>query len=72
LEKKLLRAEKKKYETEQRQIQTIRAALFPRNSLQERIDNFMPWYALWGAAFIQKVYEHSLTVEQQFVILEEV
>ena len=72
LEKKLLRAEKKKYETEQRQIQTIRAALFPRNSLQERIDNFMPWYALWGKDFIQKVYEHSLTLEQEFIILEEV
>jgi bacillithiol synthase len=71
LEKKLLRAEKKKYEAEQRQIQAIRAALFPRNSLQERIDNFMPWYALWGKEFIQKVYEHSLTLEQQFIILEE-
>jgi bacillithiol biosynthesis cysteine-adding enzyme BshC len=71
LEKKLLRAEKKKYEAEQRQIQVIRAALFPRNGLQERIDNFMPWYALWGKGFIHKVYEHSLTVEQQFVILEE-
>jgi uncharacterized protein YllA (UPF0747 family) len=72
LEKKLLRAEKKKYEAEQRQIQAIRAALFPRNSLQERIDNFMPWYALWGREFIHKVYEHSLTIEQQFIIMEEV
>ncbi|THU38438.1 bacillithiol biosynthesis cysteine-adding enzyme BshC [Niastella caeni] len=71
LEKKLLRAEKRKYEAEQRQIQAIRTALFPRNGLQERIDNFMPWYALWGREFIQKVYEHSLTLEQQFVIIEE-
>jgi uncharacterized protein YllA (UPF0747 family) len=70
LEKKLLRAEKKKYETEQRQIQTIRTALFPRNGLQERVDNFMPWYALWGKEFIQKVYEHSLTIEQQFTVIE--
>jgi uncharacterized protein YllA (UPF0747 family) len=71
LEKKLLRAEKKKYETEQRQIQTIRSALFPKNGLQERIDNFMPWYALWGKEFIHIVYEHSLTLEQEFTILEE-
>jgi bacillithiol synthase len=70
LEKKLLRAEKKKYETEQRQIQTVRTALFPRNGLQERVDNFMPWYALWGREFIHIVYEHSLTLEQQFTILE--
>jgi bacillithiol biosynthesis cysteine-adding enzyme BshC len=71
LEKKMLRAEKKKYEAEQRQIQTIRAALFPRNGLQERVENFMPWYALWGKEFVQKVYEHSLTVEQRFIILAE-
>lgn len=71
LEKKLLRAEKKKYETEQRQIQTVRTALFPRNGLQERVDNFMPWFALWGREFIKVVYEHSLTIEQQFTILEE-
>jgi bacillithiol synthase len=70
LEKKLLRAEKKKYETEQRQIQTIRTALFPRNGLQERIDNFMPWYALWGREFIKIIYDHSLTIEQEFTILE--
>jgi bacillithiol biosynthesis cysteine-adding enzyme BshC len=70
LEKKMLRAEKRKYETEQRQIQTVRSALFPRNGLQERVDNFMPWYALWGKEFIQRVYEHSLTIEQQFIIIE--
>jgi len=71
LEKKLLRAEKRKYETEQRQIHAIQSALFPNNGLQERVDNFMPWYALWGKSFIQKVYEHSTTLEQEFIILEE-
>jgi bacillithiol biosynthesis cysteine-adding enzyme BshC len=71
LEKKMLRAEKKKYETEQRQIQTIRSALFPMNGLQERVENFMPWYALWGREFVRVVYEHSLTLEQEFTILQE-
>jgi bacillithiol biosynthesis cysteine-adding enzyme BshC len=70
LEKKLMRAEKKKYETEQRQIQSLRSALFPKNGLQERVDNFMPWYALWGREFIHIVYEHSLTLEQEFTIVE--
>jgi bacillithiol biosynthesis cysteine-adding enzyme BshC len=71
LEKKMLRAEKRKYEAEERQIHAVRSALFPHNGLQERVDNFMPWYALWGKEFIQKVYDHSLTLEQQFIILEE-
>ncbi len=71
LEKKLLRAEKRKYESEQRQIHVIKTALFPRNGLQERVDNFMPYYAQWGPAFIDLIYQHSLTLEQEFVILSE-
>lgn len=71
LEKKMLRAEKRKYKDQQRQIQQIRKVLFPNNSLQERIDNFMPFYAQWGSAFIDLLYQHSLTLEQEFVILKE-
>lgn len=71
LEKKMLRAEKRKYEAEQRHIQLVKAALFPNNNLQERIENFMPYYAKWGSTFIKTLYDHSLTLEQEFVILEE-
>lgn len=71
LEKKLLRAEKKKFEAEQRQIQQIKSALFPNDGLQERIDNFMPYYALWGKTFFDCIYKNSLTLEQEFVILDE-
>ena len=34
------------------QVQKLKQQLFPNNSLQERIENFMPFYAKWGAAFI--------------------
>jgi bacillithiol synthase len=71
LEKKMLRAEKRKYEDEQRQIHAIKAALFPLNGLQERIDNFMPYYAKWGKEFIDILLRHSLHLQQQFVVLEE-
>jgi len=69
LEKKLLKAEKRKFGDHRRQIHDIRAALFPTNGLQERIDNFMPWYAAKGKKFIEDLYDHSLTLEQEFVIL---
>jgi len=72
LEKKMLRAEKKKYEAEQRHIQLVRSALFPKNNLQERMENFMPFYARWGDRFIRTLYERSLTTEQEFVVLEEI
>lgn len=71
MEKKLLKAEKRKFVDQQRHIQALRSALFPLNSLQERIDNFMPWYAARGAAFIKDIYTNSLTLEQEFVVLTE-
>ena len=71
LEKKLLRAEKKKFDDQHRQIVSIKNALFPQDSLQERIDNFMPYYAKWGKDFIKMIYENSFAMEQEFVILSE-
>src|SRR5687767_946978 len=71
LEKKMLRAEKRKFTDQQRQIHTIREKLFPQNSLQERIDNFMPYHAKWGNNFIDRLYEHSLTMEHEFVVVQE-
>jgi bacillithiol biosynthesis cysteine-adding enzyme BshC len=71
LEKKMLRAEKKKFEAQQRQLHKLRSQLFPHNNLQERIENFMPFYAKWGKDFIKTIYNSSLGLEQEFVVLEE-
>ncbi|MDP9230713.1 MAG: bacillithiol biosynthesis cysteine-adding enzyme BshC [Bacteroidota bacterium] len=71
LEKKMLSAEKRKFADQQRQIQTIQNKLFPENDLQERYVNMMFYYGKWGRDFIQKLYEHSLNLEQEFVILSE-
>ena len=69
LEKKLLRAERRKFEIEKRQLAAIKKALFPNNNLQERIDNFMPYYAKWGKDFLKMIYDHSLTLEQRFMVI---
>ena len=71
LEKKILRAEKKKFEIQQRQLRKIKTQLFPNNNLQERVDNLMPYYAKWGEGFIRMIYDHSNGLEQKFCILEE-
>ncbi|MDB5198182.1 MAG: hypothetical protein JWO92_145 [Chitinophagaceae bacterium] len=71
LEKKLLTAEKKRFGSQQGQIEKIRANLFPNDSLQERVENFMPFYAKWGKEFINVIYNNSLTFEQQFCIIKE-
>ena len=71
LEKKMLRAEKRKYADQQRQINSIKQHLFPGNGLQERYDNVSYYYAKWGRDFIQTLYDHSLNFEHEFVILRE-
>jgi bacillithiol biosynthesis cysteine-adding enzyme BshC len=71
LEKKILRAEKRKFTDQQRQIHTIKERLFPKNGLQERIDNFLYYYAKWGGDFIHQLHRHSLSLEEEFVILSE-
>ncbi|HUR11669.1 MAG TPA: bacillithiol biosynthesis cysteine-adding enzyme BshC [Flavitalea sp.] len=69
LEKKLLRAEKRKYEAQERSIEALRQNLFPHDSLQERIENFMPFYAKYGREFIETIEKNSLALEQQFTVL---
>jgi bacillithiol synthase len=69
LEKKMLRAEKRKFTDQQRQISALKDALFPRNGLQERVENFSGFYAKWGPDFITELLRHSLALEQQFTIL---
>ncbi len=71
LEKKMLRAEKKKFEAQQRQLHKLRSQLFPHNNLQERIENFMPFYAKWGKDFFKIILDNSFALEQQFMIIEE-
>ncbi|MFY8045592.1 MAG: bacillithiol biosynthesis protein BshC, partial [Chitinophagaceae bacterium] len=66
--KKILRAEKRKFETEKSQLLKLRNRIFPNGTLQERVDNFMPYYAMYGPEFIDMLYKHSLSLEQQFSI----
>jgi bacillithiol biosynthesis cysteine-adding enzyme BshC len=72
LEKKMLRAEKRKFSTEKNKLAKIFGALFPENGLQERTENFMLFYSKWGNDFFKNIYENSLTLEEEFCVLEEV
>ena len=70
LEKKMLRAEKKKFDAQQRQLHKLKTVLFPADNLQERIDNLIPYYAKWGSDFIATIYNNSKGLEQVFGIVE--
>lgn len=69
LEKKLLKAERRKFGDQQRQLAALKAALFPHDNLQERIDNFLPWYAAMGPQFIQELYKASPALQEEFIVL---
>lgn len=71
LEKKILRAEKRKYHDQERQIKKIRHQYFPHGGLQERFDNISLYYARYGKAFIKSLYDHSPALEQEFTIIQE-
>ncbi len=48
LEQKIIRAEKRKHETALQQIQAVLDKIFPNKNLQERYDNFIPYYVQYG------------------------
>lgn len=56
LEKKIQRAARKQFATEQSRIQKLRAELFPGGSLQERKENAARFYAKEGRDWLQKIY----------------
>jgi len=68
LEKKMLRAEKRKFSEEQQMVESIKKNLFPKNNLQERVENFMPWYSKYGPIFFDELLKVSL--EDGFGILQ--
>lgn len=59
LEKKLLRAERFKYDTQKQQIAKLKHDLFPNNSLQERADNFSLYYSSYGREWLRMIYDVS-------------
>jgi uncharacterized protein YllA (UPF0747 family) len=69
LEKKMLRAEKRKFTDQQRQINSIKEHVFPGNGLQERHENIGYYYAKWGRDFIHKLYEHFKNSTAPIIII---
>ena len=70
LEKKLLRAEKRRFSEQQLQIQKIKSILFPGNSLQERVENISGLYSLYGKEIFNSIYHHSKGIQQGFAIVD--
>ena len=69
LEKKLLKSEKRKHEITLQKISKLKKNLFPKNSLQERFDNFIPFYLKDEGNFIEILLAELNPLAANFVIL---
>lgn len=70
LEKKMYRAEKRKFADQKNQLNKIFNGLFPDDGLQERTENFMLFYSKSGNDFFRMLYDASLTLEEKFCIIQ--
>jgi len=70
IQNKMVAAEKKNMDATVRQINKVMLALHS-DGLQERTENFMLFYALWGKDFLQNIYAFSSTWDPKFCILTE-
>lgn len=66
---KMVRAEKRKHQEKRAQIEALKSELFPNNSLQERVDNFLNFYQQ-DNAFIQKLLDNFDPFDFRFTILK--
>jgi bacillithiol biosynthesis cysteine-adding enzyme BshC len=72
LESKVMRAAKQKQETAIAQIKKLREKILPEGNLQERYENFIPFYLKHGNDFIPMLEnEFDLPVEKLLILSEE-
>ncbi len=64
IEAKILKAEKRKQETQVSQIRSIHTALFPENTPQERKESFIPFYS---DSFIKEVIGFANPFKKSFI-----
>lgn len=69
LEKKMIRAEKRKQHTSIARIHTIKSELFPENNLQERVENFSKWVGDFGWSWVDAILDHSNALVASFTVI---
>jgi bacillithiol biosynthesis cysteine-adding enzyme BshC len=69
LEKKMVRAEKRKQHTSLSRIYHIKAELFPHNNLQERVEHFSEWVGEYGWDWVDIIMENSTKIKADFSII---
>ncbi|MEN8139339.1 MAG: bacillithiol biosynthesis cysteine-adding enzyme BshC [Bacteroidota bacterium] len=69
LEKKLLRAEKRKQSELVAKIEKLKSDLFPKNVLQERKVNFAEMYMEFGEDLISGIMQNIIVLDNEFAVM---
>ncbi len=69
LEQKMLRAEKRRLHTGLEQLARLRSELFPGGGLQERVENFMPYFLQYGPSFFDELLNAIDPLRNEFLVL---
>ena len=69
LEKRLLKAEKRKHNRHIDKALLLQSSFFPNGNLQERVLNFSAFYAIYGHNFIQKLKTELNPFQQEFNVI---
>jgi uncharacterized protein YllA (UPF0747 family) len=70
LEKKMVRAERRKQTVAIQRIHRIKKELFPQDNLQEREAHFSKWVGQYDQSWIETIMEHSTGLESKFRIIK--
>ncbi len=70
LEKKMLRAERRKQSVDIQRIHRIKKELFPQDNLQEREEHFSKWVGQYDLSWIDTIMENSKGLESKFSIIK--
>lgn len=71
LEKKMLKAEKRKMQEALNRVIKIKTALFPNNSLQERVENFTNYFLEYNTQYFDVLYSAIQPLRNEFLIIED-
>lgn len=72
LEHKFLKAEKNKFSWQTELIRQVKSHLFPQNKLQERVENILPFYAIYGPEFLDVIYHSLDPLNKEFTLIKEI
>ena len=70
LEKKMLRAEKRRMHTQLERITRLKNSAFPNGGLQERYENFISYYTEMGEQYFDVLYNHIKPLQNEFLVIE--